>query len=60
MESSQAANRDYLIGIGLLSGALVVAAFLGLWQEETYRQYGAAWREALFYSVRPFCDYVPS
>ena len=42
---------QFFAGIGLLSLALVVSAWLGLWQEETYRLYGKKWREALFYSV---------
>jgi UDP-xylose/UDP-N-acetylglucosamine transporter B4 len=42
---------QYVAGIGLLSLALFLSAWLGLWQESTYRQYGNQWREALFYNV---------
>ncbi|KAF9582290.1 golgi uridine diphosphate-N- acetylglucosamine transporter [Lunasporangiospora selenospora] len=41
---------DYLIGILMMSVALVVSSLLGLLQETTYRKYGAEWREGLFYS----------
>ncbi|CAK9781607.1 UAA transporter [Cutaneotrichosporon oleaginosum] len=41
---------QYVAGIGLLSLALFLSAWLGLWQESTYRQYGNQWREALFYN----------
>ncbi|GMK55345.1 hypothetical protein CspeluHIS016_0204010 [Cutaneotrichosporon spelunceum] len=41
---------QYISGIGLLSLALFLSAWLGLWQESTYRQYGNQWREALFYN----------
>ncbi|BEI84960.1 hypothetical protein CcaverHIS002_0503610 [Cutaneotrichosporon cavernicola] len=43
-------NVQYVAGIGLLSLALFLSAWLGLWQESTYRQYGNQWREALFYN----------
>ncbi|GFZ49994.1 hypothetical protein JCM24511_07747 [Saitozyma sp. JCM 24511] len=43
-------TMQYTAGIGLLAAALVVSAWLGLWQEQTYRVYGKQWREALFYS----------
>ncbi|TXT12844.1 hypothetical protein VHUM_01245 [Vanrija humicola] len=42
-------NVQYALGIGLLSLALFLSAWLGLWQEKTYRMYGNKWREALFY-----------
>lgn len=42
---------QYLLGIGMLSIALFLSAWLGLWQEKTYRRYGNQWREALFYTV---------
>lgn len=29
----------------------MLSAWLGLWQEQTYKRYGKQWREALFYSV---------
>jgi UDP-xylose/UDP-N-acetylglucosamine transporter B4 len=44
-------NAQYAAGIALLSLALFLSAWLGLWQEETYRKYGKQWREALFYCV---------
>lgn len=45
------AAPEYAGGIAVLSLALVLSAFLGLFQEETYRRYGKAWQEGLFYSV---------
>ncbi|WOO83979.1 UDP-xylose and UDP-N-acetylglucosamine transporter [Vanrija pseudolonga] len=42
-------NVQYALGIGLLSLALFLSAWLGLWQEKTYKMYGNKWREALFY-----------
>lgn len=45
-------NVQYIAGIGLLALALLLSAWLGLWQEATYKQYGKQWREALFYCVR--------
>lgn len=40
---------QYLIGLSLLALALVLSAFLGLWQEGTYKRYGNCWEEGLFY-----------
>ncbi|WWD20233.1 hypothetical protein CI109_104709 [Kwoniella shandongensis] len=40
---------EYVAGIALLAAALFLSAFLGLWQESTYRVYGKQWKEALFY-----------
>lgn len=42
---------QYVVGIGMLSMALFLSAWLGLWQEKTYRRYGNQWREALFFTV---------
>lgn len=42
---------EYAAGIAVLSLALVMSAFLGLFQEITYKRYGKAWQEGLFYSV---------
>jgi hypothetical protein len=42
---------DYVIGITLLSIALVLSSFMGLYQEMTYVKYGSNWREGLFYTV---------
>jgi UDP-xylose/UDP-N-acetylglucosamine transporter B4 len=61
-------NVQYAAGIGLLSLALFLSAWLGLWQEKTYKVYGKQWREALFYSVsketdnyqQPDTDILPS
>jgi hypothetical protein len=39
------------LGITILSIAMVLSACLGLLQEVTYRKYGKAWREGLFYTV---------
>ncbi|KAL7425048.1 golgi uridine diphosphate-N-acetylglucosamine transporter [Cryptotrichosporon argae] len=42
-------TAQYAAGIALLAGALFLSAWLGIWQEQTYRLYGKKWREALFY-----------
>ena len=44
-------NAQFAIGIALLALALFLSAFLGLYQEETYRRHGTQWREGLFYTV---------
>ena len=47
-------NTQYIIGVGVLSLALVISAFMGLFQEKTYSKYGrggAVWQESIFYSV---------
>ncbi|KAJ1962574.1 golgi uridine diphosphate-N- acetylglucosamine transporter, partial [Dispira parvispora] len=41
---------EWLMGIGILSVAMVLISFLGLYQELTYRQYRNAWREGMFYN----------
>ncbi|CAG8490399.1 1412_t:CDS:2 [Funneliformis caledonium] len=43
-------TSDYVIGISLLSIALVLSCFMGLYQEFTYVKYGSNWREGLFYT----------
>lgn len=49
----------FLVGIGLLTGALVLSALMGIWQEKTYKLHGDAWQEGLFYSVSlPFRSIV--
>jgi UDP-xylose/UDP-N-acetylglucosamine transporter B4 len=47
-------NTQYVIGVAILSLALVISAFMGLFQEKTYSKYGrggAVWQESIFYSV---------
>jgi len=44
-------HLQYYAGIAVLSVALFLSAWLGLWQEQTYAAYGKKWREALFYCV---------
>lgn len=44
-------GTQYALGIALLTIALVISALMGLWQEGTYKRYGAVWQEGLFYSV---------
>jgi solute carrier family 35 (UDP-xylose/UDP-N-acetylglucosamine transporter), member B4 len=44
-------SNDMAIGIALLFTSLVSGSLLGIYQEVTYRKYGAHWRESLFYSV---------
>jgi UDP-xylose/UDP-N-acetylglucosamine transporter B4 len=46
-------NLQYASGILMLAMALFLSSCLGIFQEETYRQYGKKWREGLFYCVRP-------
>ncbi|KAJ1801566.1 golgi uridine diphosphate-N- acetylglucosamine transporter [Coemansia sp. RSA 2399] len=41
---------DSVIGIAFLSCSVVLAAFLGLYQESTYIKYGKHWQEGLFYN----------
>lgn len=40
----------YFVGVGVLVAALVLGAFLGLYNERLYRKYGTHWQETLFYS----------
>lgn len=51
ISASQAAldAKHYALGLAILSLALVLSAFLGLWQEATYKTYGNCWEEGLFY-----------
>lgn len=39
-----------ILGVGILTVALFMAAFLGVVQEVTYAKYGKHWREGLFYT----------
>ncbi|CAI2178014.1 16687_t:CDS:2, partial [Funneliformis geosporum] len=43
-------TSDYVFGISLLSIALILSCFMGLYQEFTYVKYGSNWREGLFYT----------
>ncbi|GHJ88242.1 hypothetical protein NliqN6_4644 [Naganishia liquefaciens] len=43
-------GTQYALGIALLTVALVISSLMGLWQEGTYKRYGAVWQEGLFYS----------
>lgn len=43
-------DPQYLIGVCILLVALFAGAFLGIWQEKTYKRYGTCWQEGLFYS----------
>ncbi|CAG8605690.1 4984_t:CDS:2 [Acaulospora morrowiae] len=43
-------TSDYVIGIILLSIALILSGIMGLYQEFTYQKYGSNWRESLFYT----------
>jgi UDP-xylose/UDP-N-acetylglucosamine transporter B4 len=45
---------QYILGVAVLSLALVISAFMGLFQEKTYSMYGrggSVWQESIFYSV---------
>ncbi|CDZ98442.1 udp-n-acetylglucosamine transporter [Phaffia rhodozyma] len=47
----QAFDPQYLQGIGILTLALFIGAFLGIWQEKTFKLHGRdCWQESLFYS----------
>ncbi|KAJ3360162.1 hypothetical protein GGF32_008627 [Allomyces javanicus] len=48
--SSATSVSHYTIGILLMSGALVLSGFMGLYQERIYHEYGRHWEEGLFYS----------
>ncbi|CAO1619693.1 unnamed protein product [Sympodiomycopsis kandeliae] len=44
-------SSSYVIGISLLSLALVLSSIMGIWQELTFAKYGKDnWQESLFYS----------
>lgn len=50
-DGAQKSVREYAVGVGLLSIALLASGFMGLFQERTYALYGRQhWHEALFYS----------
>ncbi|CAG8637909.1 9752_t:CDS:2, partial [Paraglomus brasilianum] len=49
-ETDDISTRDYFFGITLLSIALVLSCFMGIYQELTYKKYGSNWREGLFYT----------
>ncbi|MCJ8735857.1 hypothetical protein PDJAM_G00252390 [Pangasius djambal] len=40
----------WLLGIGMLTFALIMSAFMGIFQETLYKQYGKHSKEALFYN----------
>jgi hypothetical protein len=40
--------------------ALFASAFLGIFQEVTYRDYGREWKEGLFYTVSALGSDLPS
>ncbi|KAG9306868.1 hypothetical protein G9A89_002537 [Geosiphon pyriformis] len=48
--ANSASTADYIIGISLLSIALILSCVMGLYQEQTYATYGSDWREGLFYT----------
>lgn len=54
------APTEYAAGIAVLMLALLLSSLLGLFQEETYRRYGKAWQEGLFYSVSHLFTFVCS
>ncbi|CAO0791227.1 unnamed protein product [Mucor circinelloides] len=49
-ENNPGSTSEFLIGIFLLSVAMVLSAGMGLFQEVTYKKYGKQWREGLFYT----------
>ncbi|CAE6365434.1 unnamed protein product [Rhizoctonia solani] len=42
-------TQDHLIGLSLLTLALVLSSLMGLAQERTYAQFGRHWQEGMFY-----------
>lgn len=44
-------GKGFAAGLAILFIAQVLSAFMGLYVEETYRVYGANWKEGLFYTV---------
>lgn len=48
---SEASTSRFVQGLAILFVAQVLSAFMGLYVEQTYKTYGANWREGLFYTV---------
>ncbi|KAI8947115.1 UAA transporter family-domain-containing protein [Xylaria longipes] len=48
--SHEVSTPSFSTGLGILFVAQSLSAVMGLYTEETYRQYGPQWRENLFYS----------
>ncbi|QRW16508.1 hypothetical protein RhiXN_04509 [Rhizoctonia solani] len=42
-------TQDHLVGLSLLTLALVLSGLMGLAQERTYAKYGRHWQEGMFY-----------
>lgn len=57
-------SRSFNVGLAILFTAQVMSAVMGLYTEETYRQYGPQWKENLFYShilsLPLFIPFMPS
>lgn len=57
-------SRSFNVGLAILFTAQVLSAIMGLYTEETYRQYGPQWKENLFYShilsLPLFVPFMPS
>jgi len=43
-------DYHYLIGIMILFAASVISAFMGIYNEFVFKQYGTSWEESLFYT----------
>ncbi|KAI0489575.1 UAA transporter family-domain-containing protein [Xylaria cf. heliscus] len=48
--SHEMSTPSFSTGLGILFVAQALSAVMGLYTEETYRQYGPQWKENLFYS----------
>ncbi|KAI0109619.1 UAA transporter family-domain-containing protein [Nemania sp. FL0031] len=48
--SHESSTPSFSTGLGILFIAQALSAVMGLYTEETYRQYGPQWKENLFYS----------
>ncbi|KAL8304339.1 hypothetical protein RB597_004440 [Gaeumannomyces tritici] len=57
-------SRSFNVGLAILFTAQILSAIMGLYTEETYRQYGPQWKENLFYShilsLPLFVPFMPS
>jgi hypothetical protein len=54
VEKQQAEDHFFwwIIGIALLTGALLLSARMGIYQESIYKKYGKYPEEALYYTVK--------
>lgn len=62
--AGEAQRPSFSYGLAVLFFAQVLSAVMGIYTEETYRQYGPQWKENLFYShfvaLPLFIPFIPS